>query len=84
MRTLSRYLFCIFCLFIPVITFAQIPQELLEKAKAAGMTEEQIQQEMRKRLEQQDTKQVTIPAAEKPDNRSDHNRYRNSSAGFTT
>ena len=66
MRTLSRYLFCIFCLFIPVITFAQIPQELLEKAKAAGMTEEQIQQEMRKRLEQQDTKQVTIPAAENP------------------
>lgn len=66
MRTFSRYLFCIFCLFIPVITFAQIPQELLEKAKAAGMTEEQIQQEMRKRLEQQDTKQVTIPAAENP------------------
>lgn len=66
MRTLSRFLFCIFCLFIPLITFAQIPQELLEKAKAAGMTEEQIQQEMRKRLEQQDTKQVTIPAAENP------------------
>lgn len=63
MRTLNRYFFCILCLFIPLITSAQIPQELLEKAKAAGMTEEQIQQEMRKRLEQQDTKQATIPAA---------------------
>ena len=66
MKTLSRYIFCVLCLFIPAITFAQIPQELLDKAKAAGMTEEQIQQEMRKRLEQQHSNQPVISAAEHP------------------
>lgn len=66
MKTLSRYIFCVLCLFIPAITFAQIPQELLDKAKAAGMTEEQIQQEMRKRLEQQHSNQPIISAAEHP------------------
>lgn len=66
MNTLSRYLFCIFCLIIPSITSAQIPQELLDKAKATGMTEEQIQQEMRRRLEQQNKKQNVISAAENP------------------
>ncbi|WP_293714682.1 SLBB domain-containing protein [uncultured Parabacteroides sp.] len=66
MKTLSRYIFFVLCLFIPVVTFAQIPQELLDKAKAAGMTEEQIQQEMRKRLEQQHSNQPVISAAEHP------------------
>lgn len=66
MKTLSRYIFCVLCLFIPAVTFAQIPQELLDKAKAAGMTEEQIQQEMRKRLEQQHSNQPVISATEHP------------------
>lgn len=66
MRTLCRYIVCFLCFFMPLAVTAQIPQELLEKAKAAGMSEEQIQQEIKKRLEQQNTeyKQPVTSAAE--------------------
>lgn len=69
MRTLCHYFFFLLCLLmLPLTASAQIPQELIEKAKAAGMTEEQIQQEIQKRLEQQNTEQrlPITSAAENP------------------
>lgn len=69
MRTLCHYFFFLLCLLmLPLTASAQIPQELIEKAKAAGMTEEQIQQEIQKRLEQQNTEQrlPVTSAAENP------------------
>lgn len=68
MRTLCHYFFYLLCLLMfPFAASAQIPQELIEKAKAAGMTEEQIQQEIQKRLEQQNTEQ-RLPITSAADN----------------
>ena len=58
-RTRQRYLpQCIIgflLLLISIAIQAQIPQELIDKARAAGMTEEQIQREIAKhRTEQMD------------------------------
>lgn len=69
MRTLCHYFFFLLCLLmLPLTASAQIPQELIEKAKAAGMTEEQIQQEIQKRLGQQNAEQrlPVTSAAENP------------------
>lgn len=69
MRTLCHYFFFLLCLLmLPLTVSAQIPQELIEKAKAAGMTEEQIQQEIQKRLGQQNAEQrlPVTSAAENP------------------
>lgn len=41
------------CLFIASSLHAQVPQELIDKAKAAGMTDAQIQQEIEKRTGKQ-------------------------------
>ena len=41
------------CLFIASSLTAQVPQELIDKAKAAGMTDAQIQQEIEKRMGKQ-------------------------------
>ena len=53
-RTRQRYLpQCIIgflLLLISIAIQAQIPQELIDKARAAGMTEEQIQREIAKSL----------------------------------
>ena len=38
------------CLSVPLA--AQVPQDLIDKAKAAGMTDDQIRQEMNKRMGQ--------------------------------
>ena len=50
MKTLNKCILCFFCSLYSILAIAQVPQELLDKAKAAGMTEEQIQQEITKRL----------------------------------
>lgn len=68
MRTLCHYFFFLLCLLmLPLTASAQIPQELIEKAKAAGMTEEQIQQEIQKRLGQQNAEQ-RLPVTSAADN----------------
>ena len=57
MNTVKRYFFCIFCLLVCTVIKAQVPQELLDKAKQAGMSEEQIQQEMSKYIDKTTTTQ---------------------------
>ena len=42
MKTLNKCILCFFCSLYSILAIAQVPQELLDKAKAAGMTEEQI------------------------------------------
>ena len=44
------------CLSVPLA--AQVPQDLIDKAKAAGMTDEQIRQEMNKRMGQSGAEQT--------------------------
>lgn len=66
MKTLNKCILCFFCSLYSILAIAQVPQELLDKAKAAGMTEEQIQQEITKRLNSSGTKQSIIPASEQP------------------
>lgn len=66
MKTLNKCILCFFCSLYSILEIAQVPQELLDKAKAAGMTEEQIQQEITKRLNSSGTKQSVIPASEQP------------------
>lgn len=51
-------------LLLAVPLAAQVPQELIDKAKAAGMSETQIQQEIAKRMGQSDTGQATQRASE--------------------
>ena len=66
MKTLNKCILCFFCSLYSILAIAQVPQELLDKAKAAGMTEEQIQQEITKRINRSGTKQSIIPASEQP------------------
>lgn len=66
MKTLNKCILCFFCSLYSILAIAQVPQELLDKAKAAGMTEEQIQQEITKRLNSSGTKQSVILASEQP------------------
>ena len=51
-------------LWLAVPLSAQVPQDLIDKAKAAGMTDEQIRQEMNKRMGQSSTEQVTRTASD--------------------
>lgn len=60
MNTVKRYFFCIFCLLVCTVIKAQVPQELLDKAKQAGMSEEQIQQEMSKYIDKTTTTQQIL------------------------
>lgn len=57
MNTVKRYFFCIFCLLVCAGIKAQVPQELLDKARQAGMSEDQIQQEMSKYIDKTRTNQ---------------------------
>ena len=51
-------------LWLAVPLSAQVPQDLIDKAKAAGMTDEQIRREMNKRMGQSGTEQTTRTASE--------------------
>lgn len=51
-------------LLLAVPLAAQVPQGLIDKAKAAGMSESQIQQEIAKRMGQSDTGQASKRASE--------------------
>ena len=51
-------------LWLAVPLSAQVPQDLIDKAKAAGMTDEQIRQEMNKQMGQSSTEQVTRTASD--------------------
>ena len=65
MRKNAKYVIGILILLVSVTISAQIPQELLEKARAAGMTEEQIQKEVAKHgKEQSGINQMIKPATE--------------------
>lgn len=55
MNTVRTCLLCICCLIVSTASHAQVSQELIDKAKMAGMSEEQIQQEMAKYIEQTKT-----------------------------
>ena len=50
------------CLAVPLA--AQVPQDLIDKAKAAGMTDDQIRREMNKRMGQFGTEQATRTASD--------------------
>ena len=50
------------CLSVPLA--AQVPQDLIDKAKAAGMTDEQIRQEMNKRMGQSGAEQTVRTASD--------------------
>lgn len=65
MITLQRNVLLLVCLLfsLPAL-WAQVPQELIDKAKAAGLTEEQIQQEIAKRMQQSETGAGSPTAAE--------------------
>ena len=62
----------LFCSLYSILAIAQVPQELLDKAKAAGMTEEQIQQEITKRLNSSGTETISNPGQRTTGNRPDH------------
>ena len=51
-------------LWLAVPLSAQVPQDLIDKAKAAGMTDEQIRREMNKRMGQSGMEQATRTASE--------------------
>ena len=51
-------------LWLAVPLSAQVPQDLIDKAKAAGMTDEQIRREMNKQMGQSGTEQATRTASE--------------------
>lgn len=76
-RLIAGFLFLSFIL--PVQ--AQVPQELIDQAKAAGMTEAQIQQEIDKRLKQSENKHITPVANEATV--SDRSARLNTDGGFT-
>ena len=44
---------CVCCLLLSGSVYAQVPQDLIDKAKAAGMSDTQIQQELAKRMKQE-------------------------------
>lgn len=50
MRMLGKKIFYVLLLVWSAMASAQVPQELIDKAKAAGMTDAQIQQEIAKRM----------------------------------
>ena len=50
------------CLSVPLA--AQVPQDLIDKAKAAGMTDDQIRQEMNKRMGQSGAEQTARTASD--------------------
>ena len=50
------------CLSVPLA--AQVPQDLIDKAKAAGMTDEQIRREINKRMGQSGAEQTTRTASD--------------------
>lgn len=52
MNILLKHVLLGCCLLIPLQTVGQVPQDLIDKAKAAGMTDAQIQQEISKRMGQ--------------------------------
>lgn len=64
MNTVIRNVLLGGLLLLAVPLAAQVPQELIDKAKAAGMSETQIQQEIAKRMGQSDTGQATRRASE--------------------
>ena len=49
-------------LWLAVPLSAQVSQDLIDKAKAAGMTDDQIRQEINKRMGQSGTEQTTRTA----------------------
>ena len=51
-------------LWLAVPLAAQVPLDLIDKAKAAGMTDDQIRQEMNKRMGQSGTEQATRTASD--------------------
>ncbi|MCD8137702.1 MAG: SLBB domain-containing protein [Parabacteroides gordonii] len=64
MNTVIRNVLLGGLLLLAVPLAAQVPQELIDKAKASGMSETQIQQEIAKRMGQSDAGQATQRASE--------------------
>lgn len=65
MTILKKKILLIVCMLLSVVVMqAQVPQELIDKAKAAGMTDAQIQQEIAKRMKQSETIQPAQTATD--------------------
>lgn len=64
MNTVIRNVLMGGLLLLSVPMAAQVPQDLIDKAKAAGMTEEQIRQEITKRMGQSGTEQMSQRASD--------------------
>ena len=63
---------CVCCLLLSGSVYAQVPQDLIDKAKAAGMSDTQIQQELAKRMKQEGGSvgsQATATDANEPERR---------------
>ncbi|RHR37207.1 capsule biosynthesis protein [Parabacteroides sp. AF18-52] len=64
MNTVIRNVLLGGLLWLAVPLAAQVPQELIDKAKAAGMTEDQIRQEINKRMGQSGAEQASTKASD--------------------
>ena len=64
MNTVIRNVLLGGLLWLDVPLAAQVPQELIDKAKAAGMTDDQIRQEINKRMGQSGTTPATQTASD--------------------
>ena len=64
MNIIIRNVFLGGLLWLAVPLAAQVPQDLIDKAKAAGMTDDQIQQEIAKRMGQSGAGQTTSRASD--------------------
>lgn len=52
MRSIKQILFYVLCMGLSIASSAQVPQEVIDKAKAAGISETQMQQEIDRWLKQ--------------------------------
>ena len=52
---------CVCCLLLSGSVYAQVPQDLIDKAKAAGMSDTQIQQELANKKGDQSDLKLPLP-----------------------
>lgn len=63
MKGIIQNIYLVVFLYLCIPCMAQVPQQLTEKAKAAGMSEAQIQQEITRRMQQHEKEENTLPQA---------------------
>ena len=71
MKTLNKCILCFFCSLYSILAIAQVPQELLDKAKAAGMTRTDTAGNYQTFKQQRD-ETISNPGQRTTGNRPDH------------